>query len=143
MEELDALGDSMKAIGPEAALPYENVDDDNHNRVCNENNNGFHTELKLEYRHNLGPPDLETILRANGSLRKESMGARKNESSLQHLLHLNTNGDVTPSLNTSKTPVIVVKTVSALNNGCRPGDHLSKEFADAASPEPRPIKGKT
>jgi len=73
----------------------EPVDDTNHNHLSSENRNGF--------RHHIqGPPNLETILRANGKIDKKPFLS---------------NGDLPPSLNCTKTPVIIVKTVSALNFG--------------------------
>lgn len=149
-------GDNDEEMKKKEAIMCKQSDpDDNHNRIiCNsdsinertKNNNEDINVLKdkndspfnevpnsprcpprLVHRHIQGPPNLETVLRGNGIVKKEKPPVingtynnkkETNNSGLQQLL-LETpkrNGDCSPSLKESKTPVIVVKTISDINN---------------------------
>lgn len=102
---------------------------------CNDspNNNEVPNNLgcpqpRSVHRHIQGPPNLETVLRGNGIIKKEkppvingTFNNKKetNNSGLQQLLLIENpkrNGDCSPSLKEPKTPVIVVKTISDINN---------------------------
>lgn len=95
---------------------------------------------QLVRRHIQGPQNLETVLRVNGVVKKEKASVindkRETNLGLQQLLLLEkpkTNGDCSPCLKESKTPVIIVKTVNDLNNG----DFRGKEERREASEEER------
>ncbi|KAK6631638.1 hypothetical protein RUM44_006167 [Polyplax serrata] len=93
-------GNSLTTEVPNACLQYKDSEDSSNKKAA----------LKLNGHVKTGQPLM------NGTLRHS-----ETNGSLQQLLMLDNtkrNGEITPSLKKSKTPLIVVKTVNDLNNIC-------------------------
>ncbi|KAL0271045.1 UNVERIFIED_CONTAM: hypothetical protein PYX00_008278 [Menopon gallinae] len=121
----------------EAAAAAAAVEEDEEGQVLNDRGSPVYevpNGSQLVRRHIQGPQNLETVLRVNGVVKKEKHPVindkRETNLGLQQLLLLEkpkTNGDCSPSLKESKTPVIIVKSVHDLNNGDFRGKEEKRE----------------